>query len=300
MELSDLALFAAVARCGGITRAAHELNTVQSNVTARIKLLEEELGTPLFHRHARGVALTAAGRQLLPYANRLAALADEAKRAVRADGTPRGPLALGSMETTAAVRLPPLIASFRAAWPDVGLTVSTGPTAELVARVLAFELDAALVAGPINHPDLVEEPVYSEEMALVTAPGRTVAAAVADGAVAFRVACAYRRRLEALLLEEGYAPVRWNEMGTLEGILGCVAAGLGVTLLPRAAVARLEAEGAVRCHPVPAQHRTVATVLIRRRDAAPSAGLVALQRHAAAYGAHQRRRAARRGLQRAA
>src|SRR5262245_64934235 len=80
MELSDLQTFAAVARCGGITRAAGELNTVQSNVTNRVRALEMEVGVPLFERHARGMTLTDAGRRLLPYAQRLSVLSREALR----------------------------------------------------------------------------------------------------------------------------------------------------------------------------------------------------------------------------
>src|SRR6266700_4796707 len=67
MELSDLVTFLAVARTGGVTRAADELNTVQSNITNRVKALEAEIGTPLFERHSRGMTLTGAGRRLLPY-----------------------------------------------------------------------------------------------------------------------------------------------------------------------------------------------------------------------------------------
>ena len=125
MELSDLQTFAAVARCGGITRAAGELNTVQSNVTNRVRALEMEVGVPLFERHARGMTLTDAGRRLLPYAQRLSVLSREALSAARDDGVPKGPLAIGSMETTAAVRLP----SYR--FPDVQLTLQTRPTAML-------------------------------------------------------------------------------------------------------------------------------------------------------------------------
>ena len=106
MELSDLLTFSTVARLGGITRAADELNTVQSNVTQRVKALEAEIGTALFERHSRGMTLTGAGRRLLPYAQRMAALSREALLAARDDGEPKGPLAIGSMETTAAVRLP--------------------------------------------------------------------------------------------------------------------------------------------------------------------------------------------------
>src|SRR6478752_2340437 len=81
MDASDLKVFEAVARLGGIGRAALELNTVQSNVTARVRLLEQELATPLFERHARGVTLTAAGRRLLPYASEIKHLLHRAKQA---------------------------------------------------------------------------------------------------------------------------------------------------------------------------------------------------------------------------
>src|SRR5262245_54090232 len=155
MELSDLQTFAAVARCGGITRAAGELNTVQSNVTNRIRALESEVGVLLFERQARGMALTDAGRRLLPYADRLSALSREALAAARDDGVAKGPLAIGSMETTAAVRLPSLLAQFHHQYPDVQLMLRTGPTAILAGAVIDNKLDGAFVAGPIDHPDLV-------------------------------------------------------------------------------------------------------------------------------------------------
>ncbi len=125
VELIDLLTFSAVARNGGITRAAEELNTVQSNVTQRVKALEAEIGTALFERHSRGMTLTGAGRRLLPYAQRMAALSREAMLAARDDGEPKGPLAIGSMETTAAVRLPALLAEFHRRFPAVRLTLKT-------------------------------------------------------------------------------------------------------------------------------------------------------------------------------
>src|ERR671928_175025 len=105
MDAADLRIFEAVARLGGMNRAAAELNTVQSNVTTRIRLLEEDLGTPLFERHSRGVTPTPAGRRLLPYAARLRHVLDDARRAVRDDGEPKGPLTIGALEATAALRL---------------------------------------------------------------------------------------------------------------------------------------------------------------------------------------------------
>ena len=91
MELSDLLTFSTVARLGGITRAADELNTVQSNVTQRVKALEAEIGTALFERHSHAT-LTGAGRRLLPYAQHMAPVAGGAAGGAgrwRTEGTAR-------------------------------------------------------------------------------------------------------------------------------------------------------------------------------------------------------------------
>ncbi len=162
MELSDLLTFSAVARNGGITRASEELKTVQSNVTQRVKALEAEMGVALFERHSRGMTLTGAGRRLLPYAQRMAALSREAVLATRDDGEPKGPLAIGSMETTAAVRLPPLLAEFHRRYPAVQLTLRTATTADLVASILDAALDGAFVAGPIEHVELISTVAFRE------------------------------------------------------------------------------------------------------------------------------------------
>jgi LysR family transcriptional regulator, cell division regulator len=82
MDISDLKIFETVARSGGMKRAASELNTVQSNVTARIKALEADIGCALFDRHSGGVSLTPAGRRLLPYAEQAVRLLSDAKRAI--------------------------------------------------------------------------------------------------------------------------------------------------------------------------------------------------------------------------
>jgi LysR family transcriptional regulator, cell division regulator len=127
VDTGDLKIFEAVARLGGMNRAAAELNTVQSNVTARIKALEADLGCVLFERHARGVSLTAAGQRLLPYADSAARLLADARRAVRDDGVPRGLLTIGSLETTAALRLTPLLAGYAAEYPEVDLVCARAP-----------------------------------------------------------------------------------------------------------------------------------------------------------------------------
>ena len=181
VELSDLLTFSTVARLGGITRAADELNTVQSNVTQRVKALEAEIGTALFERHSRGMTLTGAGRRLLPYAQRMTALSREAVLAARDDGEPKGPLSIGSMETTAAVRLPVLLAEFHRRFPAVRLSLRTATTADLVAAVLEGTLDGAFVAGPIEHAELSSTVAFKEELVLVTARRWTSLAALRAG-----------------------------------------------------------------------------------------------------------------------
>ncbi|HEX7969590.1 MAG TPA: LysR family transcriptional regulator [Stellaceae bacterium] len=279
MHAGDLAVFAAVAQAGAITRAAAQLNTVQSNVTQRIRLLEAELGVPLFHRHSRGVTLTPAGSQLLPYAERIGRLMAEARQAAADGPTPRGRIAIGALETATALRLPPVLAAYAAACPEVDIEIGTGTSAALVDAVLERRIEAAFVAGPVDHPDLVTAPLLEEELVMVTAPSvgtlEELAATRSDRLkiIVFRAGCTYRTRLEGLLASRGVVGARRLEFGTLDGIIGCVAAGIGVTLLPRAVVAKAAGEQRVALHALPPAEARVATVLVRRRDAFVSTAL---------------------------
>jgi len=273
VELTDLATFSAVARNGGITRAAEELNTVQSNVTQRVKALEAEIGTALFERHSRGMTLTGAGRRLLPYAQRMAALSREAVLAARDDGEPKGPLSIGSMETTAAVRLPGLLAEFHRRFPKVALTLTTATSADLIAGVLTARLDGAFVAGPIEHADLVAAVAFREELVLVTPRRFASLAELRAGtpesgptALVFRTGCTYRQRLEQAFSDFGWPSAARFELGTLDGMIGCVAAGMGVSLLPRAVVERSDQRENVRMHSLDAPWAHVDTLFIQRRS----------------------------------
>jgi DNA-binding transcriptional LysR family regulator len=273
MDAGDLAVFAAAAKAGGITKAAETLHTVQSNVTQRIRRLELELGVPLFNRHSRGVTLTSAGVQLLPYAERINRLLVEAKQAAADGPTARGRITIGALESATAVRLPPVLAAYGAACPEVDIEIDTGTTAALVDAVLARRLEAAFVAGAVSHPELLAIPMVEEELVLVTAPriaglDKLAASAGLDPIklILFRSGCSYRTRLEALLAERGITNARRLEFGTLDGIIGCVGAGIGVTLLPRVVVARAASEGRVALHRLPAEAARIETVLIRLRD----------------------------------
>lgn len=281
MDPTALATFSAVARHGSVSAAALDLHTVQSNVTTRLKQLEAELGVTLFTRHARGVTLTEPGTRLLAYAGRFSALEAEARAVVRDDGQVRGNLRLGSMETTAAVRLPPVLGRFHRSHPGVQLEVRTGPTAELLELLLARRLDLALIAAPIDHPELVALPVFQEELVLVSAKqSADISTRLADGGltvIVFRQGCSYRQRLETYFSARGWLPFRRLEFGTLEGMLGCVAADVGVTILPSSALDHYRDRSRLQIEPLATgsnnKHLLVETLLVRRADAYLSASV---------------------------
>lgn len=169
MESRDLRVFQMVAREGTITKAALQLGYVQSNVTARIQQLEAELGTTLFLRHNRGMTLSASGKLLLDYANKIIGLLDEASKALSSSAEPSGPLMIGSTQTTAAVRLPKLLASYYEEHPNVQLSLTTGHTQFLLDKVLRYELDGAFIGCECHHPELESYPAFEEEPVVVSA-----------------------------------------------------------------------------------------------------------------------------------
>ena len=270
MELVALRTFQSVVEEGGILAASKKLNTVQSNVTGRIRKLEEELGTELFLRKGRGLELAPSGRVLLDYARRMLQLEQQTTAAVRQVGESSGELRIGAMETFAALHLPTALKAVRREHPRVELRVFTEPTAVLVDKVLDHKLDCAFVAGPVIHPDLEFTEVVVEELVQVHAAGSDP---VQQPLILFREGCAYRARALAWQRSIGHATADVMEFGTLDGILGCVSIGLGWTLMPRRVVEQSVHAAALVIEAVPPDIGRVPTGLIRRREAPPMAAL---------------------------
>ena len=270
MELSDLVIFKAVVEAGGVTRAAERLHRVQSNITTRIRQLEEKLGTPLFIREGKRLHLSPAGQVLLDYAQRLLALADEARDAVR-DGSPRGALVLGAMESTSAVRLPGPLSDFVRLYPEVKLALKTGNPQQLAAAVLAGAMDAALVTGPIAEGPFEREPIYSEELVIVASAGH--AAITAKGAepprsiVAFEQGCPHRARLEQWYAGKNSMPVQTIEITSYHAMLGCVVVGMGISLVPLSVLATFPERARLSVHALPPGSDRAQTDLIWRKGA---------------------------------
>ncbi len=273
MELLALRTFQAVVEEGGILAASRKLNTVQSNVTGRIRKLEEELGAELFHRKGRGLELAPSGRVLLDYAQRLLALERQTAAAVRQVGESVGELRIGAMETFAALHLPTALKAVRAAHTGMDLRVQTDTSAHLADKVLQHKLDCAFIAGPVIHPELNFSEVVVEELVQVHARGSDP---VLQPLILFREGCAYRTRALAWQRSQGHAVADAMEFGTLEGIVGCVAVGLGWTLMPRRIVEQSPHAVDLVIETIPPEIARVPTGMIARRDAPPLAALQTL------------------------
>lgn len=255
MDAITLRYFVAVADVGSMSAAAGLLNTVQSNVTTRIKGLESELGIELFERTPRGVVLTPAGSRLLPHAKSILGAFHDARACALDEGPPSGPLVVGSLETTIAMRLAPRLTVFLRDYREVDLVLRPGTTAELLSRVLDRQVDGAFVCAPVSHPDISSRTVFEEELVLATGAGIASASEALDqrelNVIVLRVGCSYREHLERMLQSSGRRGFRVMEFGTLEAILACTSAGLGITLLPRKLIELGQRTMPLRSHSVP-------------------------------------------------
>ena len=277
IDLDSLEIFRAVVQEGGIVRAANKLNRVQSNVTTRIKQLEERLGLPLFRRQGRSLVLSPEGELLLSYAQRLFRLADEAENELRT-GKPMGVFRIGSLESTAGSRLAPILSRFHKLYPGVVVELVTGTTGALVQRVANFEIEAAFVSEPFTAPGLQKLKVFEEELVLITSKewADVTKASQLTGAtlIAFFNGCSYRKRLEEWLGGSGVMPARTLEFASYQAMIACVAAGTGFALVPRSLLVALKASSDVKQHEMPAKVRRNHTHLVW--NGAPSTALARL------------------------
>jgi DNA-binding transcriptional LysR family regulator len=245
MELRDLRTFAAVARLLSFHRAAAELNAAQSTVSARIAALETELGVRLFERLGRRVALTDAGERLVQYAAKLIDVEDEARAWVTGESRLRGLLTVRVPESLCAYRLPPVIAAFRRRHPEVALHLTACTLNGLEKDLRQGITDLAFVmTDSVRGSDLVVEALGVEPLVLVAAPHHPLAGREAlsardlNGAtlVLSTADCSYRAVIEDALAAEGVQLAAGLEFSSAAALRGCVASGVGVTLLPGVAV----------------------------------------------------------------
>lgn len=265
MDLAALEIFKTVVEQGGINKAAARLHRVPSNVTTRVRQLEDELGTKLFLRDGRRLVLSVEGEVLLGYANQLLRLSSEARAALR-DGRPGGTLRIGALESTAAARLPPMLSKYHLLYPDVGVELVTGTSGALVGRVHAREIEAAFVAEPFNSAGLDGRVVFEEEIVLIAPKIRGRIRSPRDlgnvTVIAFANGCSYRRRLESWLGAGKVHPDRVMEFQSYHAIVACVAAGTGIAVVPRSVLGMTAAAAQVKVVRLPAATAKAKTHLV--------------------------------------
>lgn len=270
MDLVQLEMFNAVAETGSINAAAQKVHRVPSNLTTRIKQLEADLGVDLFIRENQRLKLAPAGHSFLQYCRRILALVDEARMVVAGD-EPQGMLALGSLESTAAVRIPGVLAMFNQRYPKIQLSLSTGPSGDQIDGVLEGKLSAAFVDGPVLHPALEGLAVYEEEMVIVAPidhpPIERARQVNGANIYAFRANCSYRRHFESWFHHDQAIPGKIHEMESYHGMLACVIAGAGLALMPRSMLESMPGSHQASAWPLPPDWRYLKTWLIWRRGA---------------------------------
>jgi DNA-binding transcriptional LysR family regulator len=246
MDTRQLEMFRAVAEARAFTAAAQRLHVSQSAVSRQLKLLEEELGTLLFHRGARGVTLTPQGELLLSAANRITReMEDVASQISDTQTLQRGRLTLGGGMTVCLHILPKLLRKFRAQYKQVDLRVVTGTTEMIVRQLRAREIDVALLTLPIREPDLEDIPVLKEEMVVVMAGKHPLArrrsidarALARQPLILFESGSNTRRVVDQFFVDEAIPVNVVMETENVEIIKSMVASGLGITIVPYSAIA---------------------------------------------------------------
>src|SRR6516162_7329308 len=280
IDLESLRIFRTVVDEGGVVRAANKLNRVQSNVTTRIRQLEQHLGTRLFRRQGRSIRLSAEGHTLRIYADRLLRLAEEAVSEMRT-GKPKGAFRLGSLESTAGSRLAPILSRYHTLYPDVVVELATGTAGALVTRVMHFELEAAFVSEPFTAFGLQARPVFEERLVLVTSKAICKVSGPADlgrsTLIAFAQGCSYRKRIEEWLGSGNVMPERILEFASYQAMIACVAAGTGFAVVPRSVLEALRATRSIRQHALPKRFSRTRTYIVWHGDPSPSLhGLLSL------------------------
>jgi DNA-binding transcriptional LysR family regulator len=247
LENFRIRVFRAVAHHLNFSRAAEELLLTQPAVTQQVKALEDELGVPLFDRSGGRITLTAGGKVLLPLADQMKQISDQAFAAVaETSGEQAGELAVGASQTIAQYLLPNFIAGFIKAHPRIRIVARSGNTEAMLDALVAHQIHLALIEGPDRRKDLNIEPFFQDHMVLVVPTNHEWADQEVDTEALKQqpllmreFGSGSRRVVEKALVAAGLQKKDLRiqmELDSTEGLLSAVEAGLGVTFVSRWAV----------------------------------------------------------------
>lgn len=282
MLFRQLECFLTVARVGNVSRAAEEMFLTQPTLTARLKALEEDLGDELFVRTSRGMRLTEAGKELLPYAERCVATIEEGRRRLRElRGGSGGRLAVGASPGVGTYALPGMLEQFVISYPAISVSVKTGHSEYILDMVLEEEVHLGLTRA-MHHPDIESLHLYEDELVLVvdsqhrfTQRGSAELADIGEeNLILFDNESSYTDQTRAVFREAGIGELRTMEVDSIEAAKRMVEHRLGISFLPRTAVVRSVAAGnlsLISVENVPTMSRSI--VALKRRDV-PASGPV--------------------------
>ncbi|HJZ33116.1 MAG TPA: LysR family transcriptional regulator [Hyphomicrobiaceae bacterium] len=255
------------------TRAARRLNLAQPTISLQVRELEARLGVRLVDRLGKRAFATAAGRELIEHARRIGEANARLLAAMRRhrEGW-LGQVRIGSSTTALIYHLPPVLQELRRSQPNIELLVTTGTTNGIVDRILRNDVDLGVVSLPVNDRLLDVEPLLEEPLVAIFAagvrglPARITPPYLLGHPLLLEFARAHVRALIVDWLSSAGVEARpAMELDNLEAVKRMVAAGLGASIVPLAAVSKENARHDLVARPLrPALQRTLA--LIQRRD----------------------------------
>ncbi|MFE6079045.1 LysR family transcriptional regulator [Paenibacillus sp. NPDC057886] len=234
MELSDIDIILAVARSGKISKAAKELNYAQSNVTTRIKKLEQEYQVQLFNRFPKGVVLTSKGEQFVQYATRIRDLLNDLEQDMTDPGEPSGTLKIGIVETAASSRFMEILNEYQVTYPEVSISLVNATSPKLLRKkIQEYEIDGAFISGACVKEGLKVEYEMQDTVHILSKRMDVPPESLCQVSwVVFPKGCPYREITEEFLQEEGLSARNMIEVSTMDNLLSCVESGIAFTIMP--------------------------------------------------------------------
>lgn len=245
MELRHLKTFQTVATLMSFNRAAETLNYAQSTVSTQIRLLEEEVGVPLFNRLGNRICLTEAGQMLMRYSRKMLDFETEMLARVSGREEPHGSISIRIPQSIGTYLLPSVLSKFRSSFPKIGFDISTCAYDALVYELKSGITDVAfLLADAIPYPELEAEVVRNETLVIISSPDHPLAGQSAvnvrdlagQSILLPKHDCSYKMEFQHVLQEENVDPAVFMELNSIEAIKQCVIQGVGVAMIPLMAI----------------------------------------------------------------
>lgn len=265
MNIDTFKMIIAIVQTGSISGAAQQLGYAQSNISARVHQLEDNLQTTIFYRTNRGVLLTPSGKKLYQRATKIVDLTEDTINQLQHPKAVEGSLKIGTLQSASISYLPPILTKYYRKFPKVKLTIETGNPLENIQQVLNYELDGAVIGENIDKTDLISLPLATEELCLVSACPEIPDLSEASFLV-FQEGCVYREVVENWL---GSMDLKINhpiEFNYLDAVMASACAGLGIAIVPKKIAEPFVNSNLIYTHELPAEFASIQLDFIYRKD----------------------------------